>query len=212
VSHDLRTPLASIKASVTSLLGDISWSREDANEFLRTIDTETDRLNKLVGNLLDMSRLQTGGLNLNIRDVGLEGVVAAALAGLGDRARGVDMDVPETLPLVRVDPALLERAIANLIDNALTYAQGEGPVRVIACQVADRVELRVIDRGPGIPEAERERAFLPFRRLGDAESGSRVGLGLAVARGFMEAIGGELTLEDTPGGGLTVIVNLRGSA
>jgi two-component system sensor histidine kinase KdpD len=209
VSHDLRTPLASVKASVTSLLGDISWSREDATEFLRTIDTETDRLNKLVGNLLDMSRLQTGGLNLNFCDVGLDGVVAAALASLGDRARAVDMDVPETLPLVRIDPALLERAIANLLDNALTYAHGQGPVRMFAGQVMDRVELHIVDRGPGIPEAERELAFLPFHRLGDSDTGSRVGLGLAVARGFVEAVGGELTLEDTAGGGLTVIASLR---
>jgi two-component system sensor histidine kinase KdpD len=212
VSHDLRTPLASIKASVTSLLGDISWSREDANEFLRTIDAETDRLNKLVGNLLDMSRLQTGGLNLSIQEIGLEEVVASTLTGLGDRARTVDVEVPETLPRVKADPALLERAFANLVDNALTYAACEAPVRVLAERDADRVELRVVDRGPGIPESERERAFLPFRRLGDADSGSRVGLGLAVARGFVEAMGGELQLEDTAGGGLTAIVRLEAAA
>jgi two-component system sensor histidine kinase KdpD len=212
VSHDLRTPLASIKASVTSLLGDISWSHEDANEFLRTIDTETDRLNKLVGNLLDMSRLQTGGLNLSVREVGLEEVVATALTALGDRGRSVDVDVPETLPRASADPTLLERAVANLVDNALTYADCETPVRVVAGRAGKRVELRVVDRGPGIPEAERERAFLPFRRLGDADTGSRVGLGLAVARGFVEAMGGELVLEDTPGGGLTAVVSLEAAA
>jgi two-component system sensor histidine kinase KdpD len=138
--------------------------------------------------------------------------VASTLTGLGDRARTVDVEVPETLPRVKADPALLERAFANLVDNALTYAACEAPVRVLAERDADRVELRVVDRGPGIPESERERAFLPFRRLGDADSGSRVGLGLAVARGFVEAMGGELQLEDTAGGGLTAIVRLEAAA
>jgi len=212
VSHDLRTPLASIKASVTSLLGDIEWSRDDAAGFLRTIDTETDRLNTLVGNLLDMTRLQTGGLNLRIREVGLDEVVAAALTAIGERGRSVDVDVPDSLTLVRADPALLERAVANLVDNALIHGRNERPVRLEAGRVMDKVELRVIDRGPGIPSSDREQAFLPFRRLGDTGTGSRVGLGLAVARGFVEAMDGELALEDTPGGGLTAVVSLKAAA
>ncbi len=123
VSHDLRTPLASIKTSVTSLLQhDVTWPPEATRQFLATIDEETDRLNTLVGNLLDMSRLQTGALSVLSRPVGLEEVVPAALAGLGGHGRAVEVDVPETLARVWADPALLERAIANVVSNAVTWS------------------------------------------------------------------------------------------
>ncbi|HZP28870.1 MAG TPA: DUF4118 domain-containing protein [Acidimicrobiia bacterium] len=209
VSHDLRTPLASIKASVTSLLQrDIEWPPATKREFLETIDQESDRLNSLVGNLLDMSRLQTGGLELTLRAVALDEVVAGALVELGDRKAPVELDVAETLPPVKADPALLERAIANLVGNALQWSPRDLPVRVCAGTVGDRVELRVVDRGPGIPPSERERVFLPFQRLGDRGHATGVGLGLAVARGFVEVMGGTLTVEDTPGGGVTMVVAL----
>jgi two-component system sensor histidine kinase KdpD len=209
VSHDLRTPLASIKASVTSLLQrDIDWPAATRHEFLQTIDAEADRLNSLVGNLLDMSRLQTGALELTLRSVPLDEVVAGAVVGLGDRTAPVDVDVPETLPPVKADPALLERAIANLVGNAVQWSPRNRPVRVSAGAVGDRVELRVVDQGPGIPESERERVFLPFQRFGDRRNATGVGLGLAVARGFVEVMGGELTIEDTPGGGVTMVIAL----
>jgi two-component system sensor histidine kinase KdpD len=209
VSHDLRTPLASIKASVTSLLQrDIDWPAATKLEFLETIDAEADRLNSLVGNLLDMSRLQTGALDLALRAVSLDAVVAGAIVGLGDRTAPVDVDVPETLPPVKADPALLERAIANLVGNAVQWSPRAARVRVCGGVVDNRVELQVVDRGPGIPEADRERVFLPFQRLGDRGNPSGVGLGLAVARGFVEVMGGELTIEDTPGGGVTMVVSL----
>jgi two-component system sensor histidine kinase KdpD len=208
VSHDLRTPLSSIKASVTSLLQEeVDWPAETIREFLRTIDTETDRLNKIVGNLLDMSRLRTGGVKLTLRGVGLEEVVGGALTGLGYKNRSVDVDVSESLPLVRADPALLERALANIVDNAIAHAPLHSGIVVHAEENGNDVRLSVIDRGPGIPPDERDKAFEPFQRLGDA-GGTGVGLGLAVARGFVEAMGGRLTLEDTPGGGLTVNVDL----
>ncbi|MHB8464893.1 MAG: ATP-binding protein [Acidimicrobiales bacterium] len=206
VSHDLRTPLASIKASATSLLEqDVSWTPEQANEFLRTIDAEADRLNNLVGNLLDMSRLQTGVLQLRLHPVGLDEVVPAALASLSRVTDQVTVEVPETLPRVQADPALLERAVANIIDNAV---RNSTDVRVEAGHVAGRVDLRVVDRGPGIPEGDRATVFLPFQRLGDRGHPSGVGLGLAVAKGFVEAMGGEVTIDDTPGGGVTMVISL----
>src|SRR5205085_6783124 len=181
VSHDLRTPLASIKASATSLLSDdVNWDPAAVEDLLETIDAEADRLNSLVGNLLDMSRLQTGSLPIAARPVGLEEVVAGAVSSLGASEAAVETDVPETLPLVYVDPALLERAVANLVENAIRHAPPGRPVRVIAGQVGDRVDLRVIDGGPGIPPDDRERVFRPFQRLGDNPNGSGVGLGLAV--------------------------------
>ena len=123
----------------------------------------------------------------------------------GDR---VLLDVPETLPLVDVDPALLERAVANLVENALRHSGRNDPVRISAATVADRIDLRVVDRGCGIPLSQRGRVFQPFQRLGDTASNTGVGLGLAVARGFVDAVGGELTVEDTPGGGVTMVIGL----
>ncbi len=210
VSHDLRTPLASIKASVTSLLqSDVDWTPEATSEFLATIDEETDRLNSLVGNLLDMSRLQTGALQLVVRSVGLDEVVPRAIDGLPERPTPVIIDVPEDLPAAVADAALLERAIANVIDNARSWSPPDRPVRVSAAATADRVVLRVIDRGPGVALDQRNRIFEPFQRLGDnPRNGNGVGLGLAVAKGFVTSMGGEISVEDTPGGGLTMVIAL----
>jgi two-component system sensor histidine kinase KdpD len=210
VSHDLRTPLAGIKASASSLRQkDIEWSGADRDEFLRTIEDETDRLATLVGNLLDMGRLQAGVVMPASRAVPLEEVVPAALAALGPRARFVEVDVPESLPPVVADPALLERVVANLVDNAVAHSPDGCPVRVEAGEVGGRVLIRVVDRGRGIPAGERERVFQPFQRMDDSPStGAGVGLGLAVARGFTRAFGGEVTIDDTPGGGTTMIVEL----
>jgi two-component system sensor histidine kinase KdpD len=207
VSHDLRTPLASIKASITSLRQkDIEWTDSEVMEFHETIEGETDRLNRLVDNLLDMSRLQAGALHVTVRATGLDEIVPAALTSLGERARRVVMDVDEDLARVMADPVLLERVVANLVENALTWSEPDQPVRVEAGAIGDQVDLRVVDRGPGIPVVEREQVFRPFQRLVD--HGSGVGLGLAVARGFVEAMSGELVVEDTPGGGTTMVVSL----
>jgi two-component system sensor histidine kinase KdpD len=208
VSHDLRTPLASIKAAATSLLAqDVTFDADATTDLLQTIDLEADRLNLLVGNLLDMSRLQTGSLVVSVRPVGLEEVVAGAIASV-QGADTVRVDVPESIPEVLIDPALLERAVANLIENALRYAPREVPVRVEAGRVDGHVDLRVIDAGKGVPPADRERVFRAFQRLGDNPNGSGVGLGLAVARGFIEAMGGTVIVDDTPGGGCTVVVSV----
>ncbi|MEU5956324.1 sensor histidine kinase KdpD [Streptomyces sp. NPDC047525] len=211
VSHDLRTPLAGIKAAVSSLRSDdVSWSEEDQAELLEGIEDGADRLDHLVGNLLDMSRLQTGTVSPLIREIDLDEVVPMALGGVPDGS--ADLDIPETLPMVTVDKGLLERAVANIVENAVKYSPGAEPVLVSASTLGDRVELRVVDRGPGVPEAAKDRIFEPFQRYGDAPRGAGVGLGLAVARGFVESMGGTLEAEDTPGGGLTMVLTLRAAA
>ncbi|MEV6958184.1 ATP-binding protein [Streptomyces sp. NPDC051207] len=208
VSHDLRTPLAGIKASVSSLRSeDVDWSEEDRAELLAGIEEGADRLDHLVGNLLDMSRLQTGTVTPLIREIDLDEVVPVALGGVPEGS--VELDVRETLPMVAVDPGLLERSVANLVENAVKYSPPGRPVLVTASAIAERVEVRVVDRGPGVPDEAKDRIFEPFQRYGDAPRGAGVGLGLAVARGFAEAIGGTLNAEDTPGGGLTMVLTLR---
>ncbi len=208
VSHDLRTPLASIKACSTSLKNrDVTWSEQETEEFISTIDTETDRLTALVGNLLDMSRVQAGVVQPSIVSTPPEDVVLAAVFSLGQRAAIVDVDVPESLPEVRADPALLERAIANVVDNAITFSTNGSRVQVEATEFEERVEIRVKDRGPGVPAVDRERVFQPFQRLGDSNPGG-VGLGLAVAHGFLTAMGATIEIDDTPGGGTTVLIAL----
>src|SRR5690606_31479480 len=208
VSHDLRTPLAGIKASVSSLRSpDVVWSPEDRAELLESIEDGADRLDHLVGNLLDMSRLHTGTVTPLIREIDLDEVVPMALGGVPEGE--VALDIPETLPMVAVDPGLLERTMANLVEDAVKYSPAGTPVLVAASALGDRVEVRVVDRGPGVPDQAKARIFEPFQRYGDAPRGAGVGLGLPVARGFAEAMGGTLEAEDTPGGGLTMTVTLR---
>jgi two-component system sensor histidine kinase KdpD len=209
VSHDLRTPLASAKAAVTSLRSpDVNWDESDQEELLATADESLDRLTHLVENLLDMSRLQAGALSLFPRPVGLDEIVSRALDNLEPAARGIAVDIPDSLPEISVDPAILERVIVNLTENALRYSPSGKPPLLTASALGDRVELRVVDRGPGIPESDRDRMFVPFQRLGDTDNTTGVGLGLALSRGLTEAMGGELSAEETPGGGLTMTVSV----
>ena len=208
VSHDLRTPLASIKAASSSLLSDqLEFGPDETAILLHTIDDEADRLSALVENLLDMSRLETGAMEVLARPTDLGDLVDGALASLGPRGRGVVVSIEAAVPLIETDPVLVERVVANLVDNALLHGAGKA-VRVEAGRVADWVDLRVIDHGPGIRPADRDLVFLPFQRLGDSDNRTGVGLGLAVSRGFVEAVGGQLDLEDTPGGGCTLVVRL----
>ncbi len=191
---------------MTSLLqDDVDWTPEARREFLETIAEETDRLNALVGNLLDMSRLQTDALEILPSRVGLEEVLPAALSSLGVGDDSIELDVPETLPRVLADPGLLERALANVIDNAVRFSPPGVLPRVTAGASDGYVDVRVVDQGPGVPVADVERLFMPFQRLGDSSSDEGVGLGLAVAKGFVEAMGGEIEVESTPGGGLTIV-------
>lgn len=208
VSHDLRTPLAAIKAAVTSLRSaEVAWSAEDEAELLAAIEDGADRLDHLIGNLLDMSRLHTGTVSPLIRRIGLDEVVPVALGGVPHDS--VTLDIPETLPIVAADPGLLERAVANMVENAVKYSPPGSPLLIAASALGDRVELRIADRGPGVPDEAKDNIFEPFQRYGDRPRGNGVGLGLAVARGFVESMDGTLTAEDTPGGGLTMVLTLR---
>jgi two-component system sensor histidine kinase KdpD len=206
VSHDLRTPLASIKASVSSLRQtDVSWSAEDEAELLANIEQNADRLDALVGNLLDMSRLQAGSLAPFLRATAIDEVAPVALRGL-DGAGRLLIVVPDDLPLVRADPGLLERVLANLFSNALRHSPPDQGPSLQAREDGDRVIMDVVDHGVGVPAGLKERIFEPFARLDERSPG--VGLGLAVAKGFAEAMGGAIVAIDTPGGGLTVRVTM----
>jgi two-component system sensor histidine kinase KdpD len=208
VSHDLRTPLAGIKAASSALRSvDLDLSPADRDELVTTIDESADRLSGLVDNLLDMSRLQVGAVSATVTPTDVTEAVHRALRFLdADERSRLTLDWAHDLPAALADPGLLERVIENLVSNALRHAPG--PVSVAAGPVGDAIEVRVADRGPGIRAADRDRLFAPFQRLGDVPSGQGIGLGLAVARGLTEAMGGTLVAEDTPGGGLTMVLSL----
>ncbi|WP_130491165.1 DUF4118 domain-containing protein [Motilibacter rhizosphaerae] len=210
VGHDLRTPLAAAKAAVATLrAADLELDAADEAELLESAEESLDRLARLVTGLLDLSRLQAGALSVHLADVALDEVVPLALDSLGAEPGAVSVDVPATLPAVRADGALLERVLANLVSNALRYAPAGSPPLLTASAHADRVEVRVVDRGPGVRAEDRERIFAAFQRLGDTDNTTGVGLGLALSRGLAEAMGGSLLPEDTPGGGLTMLLVLR---
>jgi two-component system sensor histidine kinase KdpD len=209
VSHDLRTPLASAKAAVTSLRSDdVQWAAEDYDELLATADESLDKLTRLVENLLDMSRLQAGAMSVFPRAADLGEILARSLDDLGPAGKTVVVEFPPDLPEVFVDPGILERVVANLVSNALRYAPQGSPPIVTASSLGDRVELRVIDRGPGITPQAVSRMFVPFQRLGDTDNTSGIGLGLALSRGLTEAMDGTLEPAETPGGGLTMVLSL----
>ncbi|WP_461023275.1 sensor histidine kinase [Thalassiella azotivora] len=210
VGHDLRTPLAATKAAVSSLRqDDVPWSDADRAELLATVEESTDRLTALVDNLLDLSRLQAGALSVDIEPVVAQEAVARALTATAAAVPVAD-DVPEDLPLVDADPGLLERVLVNLVDNAARFSPDGSAVAVTARESDGHVEVSVVDHGPGVAEERWPRLFVPFQREGDRAHGG-VGLGLAIARGFTEAMGGTLTPSRTPGGGLTMTVRLRRS-
>jgi two-component system sensor histidine kinase KdpD len=206
VGHDLRTPLAAIKAAVSGLRQpDIAWTPDDQAELLATVEESTDRLIGLVENLLSLSRLRAGVLSAEPRPVALDAVVAAAVLHTPGHT-GVDVDVPDDLPLAMADPGLLERVVANLLANALTASPPDRMVALEGRIAGAWLELRVLDHGPGLPADDRDRVFAPFQRRDDRGTG--LGLGLAIARGFTEAMGGTLTPSDTSGGGLTMTITI----
>ena len=210
VGHDLRTPLATAKAVVSSLRSrEVTLDDDDRQELLETADDALDRLTALVENLLDLSRLQAGALPVRTRPAPLDDLVARALDDLGAQPRAIVVDLPEHLPDAVVDAGLLERVLVNLLANAQRHAPG--PLRVTAGAEGDRVQIRVIDTGPGIAVPDRDRVFVPFQRLGDSSSAG-LGLGLALSRGLVEAMDGTLLLQETPGGGLTVVVSVPAAA
>jgi len=211
VGHDLRTPLAGIKAAVATLRQpELELPPDDRMELLAGVEESTDRLDALVENLLSMSRLQAGVLSVHPRPVALDGVVAGAL--LHSRVPNATVDVPDDLPPGYADPGLLERVVANLVANAEAASPPGRPIQVRGRIAGDRVLLEVIDHGPGVPPADQERIFEPFQRLHDRTTTAGLGLGLAIARGFTSAMGGTLVPSQTPGGGLTMTLELPRAA
>jgi K+-sensing histidine kinase KdpD len=207
VGHDLRTPLAGIKAAASSLRQpDLHLPANAQSELLATIEESADRLDALVDNLLSMSRLQAGALSVHLQPVALDAVVAQALLHTSPGDTPVQVDVPDDLPLIRADPGLLERVVANLVANAQAASPPHQPIRLHGQADGDHVRLHVIDHGPGVPEAERERIFAPFQLLHDRTTTAGLGLGLALARGFTEAMGATITSTETDGGGLTMTI------
>jgi two-component system, OmpR family, sensor histidine kinase KdpD len=209
VSHDLRTPLATVKMATSSLRStDIDWDERTRRELIETADGEIDRLVRIVENLLDASRLQTGIVTASLMDVVVSDAVSGALSTLDntDRER-VTVAIPRGLAEVVADRALLERVIANLVANSLA-ADPVGHIEIAASVVDGFVNLRVIDHGPGIPPERRDAVFQPFQRFSDRGNGSGLGLGLAICQGFCDAMEVGLQLSETQGGGTTATVAL----
>lgn len=201
VSHDLRTPLATMRAAVDGLVSG-SLGPADQKEMVAAVESSTEQLERLIDDLLDLSRLQSGLLHPVLRERSLEEVLPIAVAG----QPGVTLELDESTPMVVTDSGLLERVVANLVSNSVRVSDGR-PVRVLAHVLPGAVEVMVVDQGPGVAPALREMMFEPFQRLDDTSAGG-LGLGLAVARGLTEAVGGTLTAEDTPGGGLTMVLSV----
>jgi two-component system sensor histidine kinase KdpD len=212
VGHDLRRPLAAATAAVTSLRSpELRLTDADRAELLDAAEESLAALAGLVTKLLDASRLQAGVLGVSLGDVQLDDVVSGALDELGLAPGDVQLELGAEMPQVRADEVLLQRALVNLLDNALRYSPAGRPPVIATSRFGDRVQLRVIDVGPGIPDERKSDAVLAFQRLGDTDNTTGVGLGLALSKGFVEAMGGTLEAEDTPGGGLTMVIEL-GSA
>ncbi|QRX89817.1 sensor histidine kinase [Streptomyces noursei] len=210
VSHDLRTPLASGRAAISSLRSrDVVFSPAERNELLATAEESLIELNRLVDNLLDMSRLRAGALSLDLQPTAFADVLPLALATLPATPVRIAFQGLAEVRDVLADPPLLERVIANLVTNAVRHCAASQRVLITASSLGSRVELRVVDQGPGLPPEDRDRIFVPFQRLGDRDNTSGLGLGLALSRGLAEAMGGTLDPEDTPGGGLTMVLSLR---
>lgn len=221
VSHDLRTPLASVKAAVSTLRQpDVEWPPEIRAEFLATIEAGADRLSSLIVNLLDMSRIQAGAVELRMETVRLDEIVLRSVIGMqpppdesGAVRAEIDVDIDESLPGVLADPALLQHVVTNIVDNALKWSPPGARVRIDAAVIAAgesarRIVLRIIDQGPGIPRSQRDAVLQPFQRRGDTAAVEGTGLGLAVASGFAHLMGLGLRIDDTPGGGTTVVLEL----
>jgi two-component system sensor histidine kinase KdpD len=208
VSHDLRAPLAAAKAAVSGLRAGTPLTTDDRADLLTAAEESLDRLAHLTASLLDVSRLQAGARAVFPRPAHVGEIVAAALEALGPLPEPVLADIPSGLPEIMADPAITERIIVNLAGNALRYSPAAAPPLLTARTAGNRIELRVVDHGPGIPAADRKRVFQPFCRLGLLGDSTGVGLGLAVARGLAETMGGTVEPEDTPGGGLTMVLTM----
>ncbi|WP_194763153.1 ATP-binding protein [Microbacterium sp. UFMG61] len=208
VSHDLRRPLASAVAAIGGLRGAHGLSASDREELLATADESLATLSSLVTDLLDVSRVQAGVLAVSTMRLDVAGPVLAAVDELGLGPSDVELALDGGLPAVSADPVLLQRVLVNVIANAHRHSPPDTRVIVSTSALGERAEIRVIDRGSGVPAEKRDQIFQPFQRLGDTDNTTGLGLGLALSRGFAEGMGGTLTPEDTPGGGLTMVISL----
>lgn len=209
VGHDLRRPLAAATAAVTSLRSaEIRLSEADRAELLEAAEESLEALASLVTKLLDASRLQAGVLAVSMADVQLDDVVGGALDELALAPGEVQLELGADVPQVHADEVLLQRALVNLLANALRFSPEGSPPVISTSAFGDRVQVRVIDTGPGLADDRKADAFVAFQRLGDTDNTTGVGLGLALSKGFVEAMGGTLDAEDTPGGGLTMVIEL----
>jgi two-component system sensor histidine kinase KdpD len=207
VGHDLRTPLAGLKAAVSSLRqDDVAWSPQEQADLLATVEESTDRLTALIADVLDATRIQVGAVTARPEPVAVDEVVALAL--LDAPSGAVRMDIPDDLPLVRVDPGLLGRVVANLVDNAVKHSPSGRAVDMTARPGSGGVELAVVDHGTGVPPELWDAMFEPFQRLDDHAAGAGAGLGLAIVRGFTRAMDVTVTPSQTAGGGLTMTLRL----
>lgn len=208
VSHDLRGPLASSKAAISSLRNnEVVWTPEDQRELLDSASLSLDQLNHLIENLLDMSRLEAGAIFLNWRNVGVEDVVSGAIKSLKSPSDQIEISIDSELAPIKGDPILLERVIGNLLENALRFNPKDRPITIAAFQVEERIEIRIIDHGPGLSTKDKSKLFTPFQRLGDRDNSTGVGLGLAIVKGFTELMKGRISLEETFQGGLTMVLS-----
>jgi two-component system sensor histidine kinase KdpD len=207
VTHDLRTPLASIKASASSLIEEgVPFSEDQRRELLRTILEEAERLNRLVANLLDLSRLRAGALVPSVEPVLIEDVVSSVLERLRPQLanRTIRVRVREDLPPVRIDVVQIDQVLTNLLENAIRFSPAGTEISISAFRWQDMLEVRVADRGPGIPKEDRVRVFEEFFRRDVRDARGGTGLGLTIAQAIVLAHGGSMWIEDTPGGGATV--------
>ncbi|AQP46368.1 histidine kinase [Tessaracoccus aquimaris] len=206
LSHDLRRPLAAATAAVGGMrLADDALSDADRRELLETADQSLAALSTLVTDLLDVSRLQAGALTIETFPIELSEVIEGALDELALGPEEVTVALQPDANRAMADPVLLQRALVNLLANATRYSRR---VRVATSAFGDRIEVRVVDHGPGVSPERRDDIFVPFQRLGDVDNTTGLGLGLALSRGFVEGMGGTIEPEDTPGGGLTMVVSL----
>ncbi|WEK61801.1 MAG: DUF4118 domain-containing protein [Candidatus Microbacterium colombiense] len=208
LSHDLRRPLASAVAAIGGLRGAHALSDDDRAELLATADESLATLSTLVTDLLDVSRVQAGVLAVSALPLDATSPILAAVDELGLGPADVDLVLDPDLPALHADPVLLQRVLVNVLANAHRHSPGDRRVIVSTSSIGERAEIRIIDRGEGVPVERRDRIFQPFQRFGDTDNTTGLGLGLALSRGFTEGMGGSLTPEDTPGGGLTMVISL----
>ncbi len=208
LSHDLRRPLASAVAAIGGLRGAHELSPDDRAELLATADESLATLSTLVTDLLDASRVQAGVLAVSAQRLDATSPILAAVDELGLGPADVDLTLDPDLPALHADPVLLQRVLVNVLANAHRHSPPDRRVIISTSMIGDRAEIRIIDRGEGVPVEQRDRIFQPFQRFGDTDNTTGLGLGLALSRGFTEGMGGSLTPEDTPGGGLTMVISL----